>query len=327
MPGRVARVRLSAALVPVLLLTLAGTVQAGTVTLAPPYDSSYAAHSSCTFPYCTSDAAADPATGDLRASLVVTIPPESGSALAIGLARVVAAHTLGAEAGSIDYVVNFHISEAAATAPVCTDLGCGEAEVKLWAYARHASCGKCQGSALERVIATTQSGAPDPAQDLALSFTLTNLDGGPVPQGTIQIVGQLSGRAFASCPLTFGVCNPSRTTADGVATMTNIEATWNSAPVAVDDSASGRAGFPVRINVLANDSDVDGDSLTISGVSDPPNGSAVINADNSVTYDPNGCFVGTDTFSYSISDGNGGGDTALVSVQLRKTSRRSSIGC
>jgi hypothetical protein len=95
----------------------------------------------------------------------------------------------------------------------------------------------------------------------------------------------------------------------------------------VDDSASSRVGFPVRIDVLANDSDRDGDPLTVSAVSDPPNGSAVINADNTVTYDPDGCFTGTDTFTYTISDGQGGTDTGLVSVTLRKASRRTSIGC
>src|SRR5919109_2279957 len=147
----------------------------------------------------------------------------------------------------------------------------------------------------------------------------------PSLRGAIQIVGQLSGRAFASCTAAVQVCNPSPTTADGAVSMTSIGAAWNSLPVAVDDSATGRAGFPVKISVLANDSDADGDSLTVTGVSDPPNGSAVINADNTVTYDPDGCFVGTDTFSYTISDGNGGTDTALVSVTLRKTSRRSSI--
>jgi large repetitive protein len=83
----------------------------------------------------------------------------------------------------------------------------------------------------------------------------------------------------------------------------------------------------VKISVLANDSDLDGDSLTVTGVSDPPNGSTVINTDTTVTYDPNGCFVGIDTFSYTISDGNGGTDTGIVSVRMRQASRRSWIGC
>ena len=50
----------------------------------------------------------------------------------------------------------------------------------------------------------------------------------------------------------------------------------NTAPDAVDDTASTDPGIPVVINVLANDSDADtGDTLTITNVTDPANGTAV----------------------------------------------------
>jgi hypothetical protein len=94
---------------------------------------------------------------------------------------------------------------------------------------------------------------------------------------------------------------------------------------AVDDSASAGVGSPVKINVLANDSDPDGDLLTVTWVSDPANGSAAINPDKIVTYKPDGCFVGTDTFTYWIDDGKGGSDSGVVKVQVRKT--RGSTGC
>jgi hypothetical protein len=99
----------------------------------------------------------------------------------------------------------------------------------------------------------------------------------------------------------------------------------NCPPVAVDDTATTVNGFPVTINVLANDSDPDGDPLTVTSVSDPPNGTAVNNGDGTVTYTPDCGFFGTDTFGYSISDGQGGTDTGLVTVRNRKTSRRGSI--
>uniref|UniRef100_UPI002610B880 Ig-like domain-containing protein n=1 Tax=uncultured Christiangramia sp. TaxID=503836 RepID=UPI002610B880 len=67
---------------------------------------------------------------------------------------------------------------------------------------------------------------------------------------------------------------------------------------------------PVQIDVLNNDSDPDGDELTVTEVTQPGNGSAVINTDGTVTYSPNANFNGTDTFTYTISDGNGGTDTA-----------------
>jgi hypothetical protein len=51
-------------------------------------------------------------------------------------------------------------------------------------------------------------------------------------------------------------------------------------------------------------------------VSLPSNGTAVINADNTITYTPNSGFIGIDTFDYTISDGNGGTDTATVSIEV-----------
>jgi hypothetical protein len=99
----------------------------------------------------------------------------------------------------------------------------------------------------------------------------------------------------------------------------------NCPPIAVDDFATTVNGFPVTINVLANDSDPNGDALTVTAVTDPPNGSAVNNGDGTVTYTPDCGFFGIDTFNYTVDDGQGGSDTALVTVRNRKTSRRGSI--
>jgi hypothetical protein len=63
----------------------------------------------------------------------------------------------------------------------------------------------------------------------------------------------------------------------------------------------------------------------VTGVTDPPNGTAVNNGDGTVTYRPDCRFLGIDTFTYTVDDGNGGTDTGLVTVQNRKTSRRGSI--
>jgi hypothetical protein len=62
----------------------------------------------------------------------------------------------------------------------------------------------------------------------------------------------------------------------------------NDAPVAVDDAAVTSAGNPVNIDVLANDSDVDGDVLEVVAVSQPTAGSAGINPDGSIVYTPIG---------------------------------------
>jgi hypothetical protein len=68
------------------------------------------------------------------------------------------------------------------------------------------------------------------------------------------------------------------------------------------------------IDVRAGDADLDGDSLTVTAVSNPANGSATINADGTVTYAPAANFNGSDSFTYTISDGNGGSSTASVSI-------------
>ncbi len=86
----------------------------------------------------------------------------------------------------------------------------------------------------------------------------------------------------------------------------------NTAPVAANDTASTQEGNAVTIPVLSNDYDADSDSLSITGTSGV-NGSAQISGGN-IVFTPSYGFSGTETFSYSISDGNGGSDTATVSV-------------
>ncbi|MGH9360685.1 MAG: Ig-like domain-containing protein, partial [Thermoanaerobaculia bacterium] len=88
------------------------------------------------------------------------------------------------------------------------------------------------------------------------------------------------------------------------------------APVANDDAASTQEGVPVTIAVLGNDSDPDGDPLTIQSVGQPANGAAGDNGDGTVTYAPNAGFTGTDSFTYTVRDPGGLTDTATVRVTV-----------
>ena len=89
----------------------------------------------------------------------------------------------------------------------------------------------------------------------------------------------------------------------------------NDLPIANTDVAEVQAGQSVIVPVLLNDTDVDGDILSVSGIATgPTHGSVVVNSDNTITYTPNAGYTGTDSFSYKISDGNGG--TASASVNL-----------
>jgi len=93
--------------------------------------------------------------------------------------------------------------------------------------------------------------------------------------------------------------------------VTNVE----DAPVAADDTATTDEDTPATINVLSNDSDVDNDTLTVSAVTQGAHGS-VVNNGTDVTYSPAADYNGTDSFSYTVSDGNGGTATANVSVTI-----------
>ncbi len=96
-----------------------------------------------------------------------------------------------------------------------------------------------------------------------------------------------------------------------------VYAQWNSVPVAIDDIAATDTDVPAIIGVLDNDSDADaGDVLTVSSKTDGTKGTVTINPDGTVTYTPNPGFTGSDTFTYSVSDGNGGEDTAIVTVYV-----------
>src|SRR2546426_2515773 len=114
------------------------------------------------------------------------------------------------------------------------------------------------------------------------------------------------------------------TITDGTATATavvtvTVTAT-NDTPTAVNDVATTAEDTEVAIDVLANDSDVDGDPITVSAVGGPAHGSTTVvttgpNAGR-ISYLPSPSFVGTDVFTYTITDGQGGTATATVSVTV-----------
>ena len=88
----------------------------------------------------------------------------------------------------------------------------------------------------------------------------------------------------------------------------------NTPPVAGDDEAVTDEDTPVYIPILDNDSDADGDELTVA-LGDPSNGSVVFDGEGYL-YTPDADFNGDDSFTYTISDGNGGSDTATVSITV-----------
>ena len=74
----------------------------------------------------------------------------------------------------------------------------------------------------------------------------------------------------------------------------------------------------INLGVLANDFDVDGDSLTIdtTPVNPPQNGSLTLNTDGTFHYTPNANFTGTDSFEYKVEDGTGNAESATVTINV-----------
>jgi hypothetical protein len=100
----------------------------------------------------------------------------------------------------------------------------------------------------------------------------------------------------------------------------------NTPPVATDETATTNAGNAVTtVDVLANDSDADGDDLSITNFSQGTSGTVTNNGDGTFTYTPNAGFTGSDSFTYTISDGNGGTDVGTVAVTVNAANNTTNV--
>ena len=90
----------------------------------------------------------------------------------------------------------------------------------------------------------------------------------------------------------------------------------NERPAAADDAAETAEDEPVTVDVLANDTDPDGDGLRVVRVSRPAHGTARMAAGGGVRYVPAANYHGTDRFTYSVSDGAGLTAEAAVEVTV-----------
>ena len=108
--------------------------------------------------------------------------------------------------------------------------------------------------------------------------------------------------------------------ASSPATVSIVVTPVNDPPTAVNDTATTKKNTSVTILVLANDSDVDLDSLTVSATTAPTKGGSVtiLAGATNVRYTPKPNFTGTDTFTYTASDGRGGTRTATATVTVTK---------
>ncbi|MEP1898404.1 MAG: cadherin-like domain-containing protein [Ascidiaceihabitans sp.] len=143
----------------------------------------------------------------------------------------------------------------------------------------------------------------------------------PADQGTVEDNGDGT-VTFTPAPNFNGPATITYTVVDGQGgedegTAVVSVGAVNDGPVAVDDAASTDEDTPVTIDLVGNDTDEDGDDLTLISVSVPADqGTVEDNGDGTVTFTPAPDFNGEATITYEISDSNGGTDTGEAVVDV-----------
>ena len=93
----------------------------------------------------------------------------------------------------------------------------------------------------------------------------------------------------------------------------------NNAPTANADAYNTDVNSPLSVTgvgMLTNDRDPDGDQMTAVLASGPAHGTVTIDSDGSFRYTPTAGFTGSDSFSYTVSDGHGGWNVGTVAITI-----------
>ncbi|HXF64710.1 MAG TPA: Ig-like domain-containing protein, partial [Caldilineaceae bacterium] len=160
----------------------------------------------------------------------------------------------------------------------------------------------------------------DPGADAPWTVTVRWGDGQPDTTFTVEQAGSLptQGHTFADDSERQGAftVEVSATDKDGATAVATfpIEVA-NQPPVAADDQAATAPDTTLLIDVLVNDADLAADPLTLTEVGAPAHGLAEIQGAQ-VRYTPAAGFQGTDSFTYAVSDDEGGSASATVTVTV-----------
>ena len=146
---------------------------------------------------------------------------------------------------------------------------------------------------------------------LAISTASADIGSASVVGNQIQYTPAANDNGLATVTYTVSDNNGGTNTATVAVTITTV----NDAPVANNDTATmAEDAAPILINVLANDSDEDGDSLVISAASADIGSVSVVG--NQIQYTPAANTNGLATVTYTVSDNNGGTNTATVAITI-----------
>ncbi|MES2753917.1 MAG: Ig-like domain-containing protein [Pseudomonadota bacterium] len=162
----------------------------------------------------------------------------------------------------------------------------------------------------------TAAGFGDPEGD-TLAYSATGLPAGlAIDAATGVISGTLDRSASQVGGGAYAVVVTARDPANAAQTQGFTITVANPPPVAVDDPLTTLAeDTSATIAVLPNDSDPDGDPLTVTAAS-ALNGTVVRNGNGTLTYTPNANYSGSDTISYTIADGHGGTASASAAITV-----------
>jgi len=151
----------------------------------------------------------------------------------------------------------------------------------------------------------------------------TNVDINEVRDASTWVIKSLTGTVeLDGAPVTVGY-QGTNSWGDPILTFDGVSDTSDSSnenPSAVVDSLTLDKNESATIDVVANDADNDGDSLSVKSVGEATNGKVFL-LNGEVAYMPNYNYSGSDSFSYVVTDGRGGSDTGTVDVTVTNTNK------
>jgi hypothetical protein len=189
-----------------------------------------------------------------------------------------------------------------------TDIGSFSDEITLTAYNMHTISAEIVGNPYG-TIEMSIDGTPIDNPSEVKEGTIVDVTVTPIDE-TIEVVEWYTNGVSAPITSFSGMATVDKDMVIGVLLFKP-----NTPPIATDDESEVNSGSTVLIDVLANDTDADGDGLLISGFTQGTNG-VVTQEGGSIRYAPGNGFIGMDEFQYEISDGNGGTSSAFVRITV-----------